>query len=259
MLSLLYENAGRYDDAAAAAKQAYEIAREANDRLFMATSQSQLAQAHFSAGDLVAARESYAEAKALFEEIGDVSRAAQVTVRLARMDFKSSDLASAKKRVDEVLVLALREALHEPAIEAMELSGDIANQRGDTDRAIETYRQTIRHIDETGFVVTRNRVTIKLANLLLDENELAAAEPLIGNLIDTVESASALRVRARYSHLQGDSTRAVELMETLLETFPDEWTGSDGGLLERYREGGQGQTDSQQIGFDDLDAKRLTQ
>ena len=237
MLAILYENEGRFDEAKAAASEAHEIASEANDRLFMATSLAQLAQAEHSDGELDAARETYAEARALFEGIDDTSRAAQVTVRLARIDLEDGELESAKERVDEVLAIALREALHEPAIEAMELGGDIVGRQGDRAGAIDAYRQTIRQIDETGFVVTRNRVTVKLVNLLLDENELAAAEPLIGNLIEAGESASALRVRARYAQLQGDTARAAELMTSLKESFVDDWTEQDADLLEQYREG----------------------
>jgi DNA-binding winged helix-turn-helix (wHTH) protein/tetratricopeptide (TPR) repeat protein len=236
MLSVLYRNDGRFGDAKAAASEAYEIASEANDRLFMATSLSQLGQAEFRNGELGDARETYAQAKALFDGIDDTSRAAQVTVRLARIDLKDGDLVSAQERIDEVLGLARREALHEPAIEAMELSGDIADMQGDPARAIDAYQQTIRQINETGFVVTRNRVTVKLANLLLDGNELAVAEPLIGNLIEAGESASALRVRARYAHLQGDTARAAELIELLKETFVDDWTEQDAALLDRYRD-----------------------
>jgi DNA-binding winged helix-turn-helix (wHTH) protein/tetratricopeptide (TPR) repeat protein len=235
MLSILYENEGRYDDARAAASEAYEIAREANDRLFMATSLSQLAQAQFSSGDLDDARDTYEQALALFDEIDDVSRAAQVSVRLARIDVAANDLESAQERVDKVLGLALREALHEPAIQAMELGGDIAARRGDSARAIDAYRQAIRQIDATGFVVTRHRVTVKLVNLLLDENDLAAAEPLIGNLIENGETASTLRIRARYAHLQGDTTRAAELLASLKGTFADDWTESDADTLNRYR------------------------
>jgi DNA-binding winged helix-turn-helix (wHTH) protein/tetratricopeptide (TPR) repeat protein len=236
MLSVLYRNDGRFGDAKAAASEAYEIASEANDRLFMATSLSQLGQAEFRNGELGDARETYVQAKALFDGIDDTSRAAQVTVRLARIDLKDGDLVSAQERIDEVLGLARREALHEPAIEAMELSGDIADMQGDPARAIDAYQQTIRQINETGFVVTRNRVTVKLANLLLDGNELAVAEPLIGNLIEAGESASALRVRARYAHLQGDTARAAELIELLKETFVDDWTEQDAALLDRYRD-----------------------
>lgn len=237
MLSVLYKNEGRMADAKAAANEAYEIASEANDRLFMATSMAQLGHAEYSDDELDAARDAYAESRILFEEIGDTSRAAQVTLRLAYIDIKENDLDSAQERVDEVLVLAQREALHEPTIEAMELTGDIANRRGDSSRAIEAYEQTIQYIDETGFVSRRDNVSIKLVGLLLDANELAAAEPLIGNLIESGESARVLRVRARYAHLQGDNARAAELMETLQETFADDWTEEDTDTVNRYRDG----------------------
>ena len=75
---------------ARAASEAFEIASEANDKLFMATAMAQLAQAEFSSGELIDARNAYAESRALFEEIGDTSRVAQVddgllTAAFARM------------------------------------------------------------------------------------------------------------------------------------------------------------------------------
>nr|MDJ0751557.1 tetratricopeptide repeat protein [Woeseiaceae bacterium] len=144
---------------------------------------------------------------------------------------------SARERVDNVLESTLREALHEPAIEAMELGGDIALRQGDAAGAIDAYQQTLKHIDETGFVVTRYRATVKLANVFLDNGDLAAAEPLVGSLIESGEKPSVLRVRARYAHLRGDSARAVELMETLKSTFADDWTDADAAALDRYRNG----------------------
>jgi DNA-binding winged helix-turn-helix (wHTH) protein/tetratricopeptide (TPR) repeat protein len=237
MLSGLYGKDGRFDEARTTASEAYEIAREANDLLFMATSLVQLGNADVGEGQLDAARENYTEAKALFEEISDTKRAAQVAVRLAQVDIRDDDMVSAQERVDEVLELALRDALHEPAIEAMELRGDIARQQGAPARAIDAYQQAIQQIDETGFVINQTRVTVKLANLLLDEEELAEAEPLIGKLIEIQDSSSALRVRARYSHLQGDTARATELMELLKETFADDWSEQDAILYDQYRNG----------------------
>ena len=237
MLSILYENEGRYDDAIAAASEAFEIASEANDKLFMATAMAQLAQAEFSSGELDEARNAYAESRALFEEIEDTSRVAQVDIRLARIDVQDDNLASARERVDNVLALTLREALHEPAIEAMELGGDIALRQDDTAGAIDAYERTLKHIDETGFVVTRYRVTVKLANVFLDIKDIAAAEPLVGSLIESGETPGVLRVRARYAHLRGDADRAVELMETLESTFADDWTEADAAALEQYLDG----------------------
>jgi tetratricopeptide (TPR) repeat protein len=203
----------------------------------MATAMAQLAQAEFSNGEVEAARASYAESRALFEEIADISRVAQVDIRLARIEVQAGDLVSAQERVDNVLVVTMREALHEPAIEAMELAGDIVLRQENTAAAIEAYERTLRHIDETGFVVTKYRVTVKLANVFLDNGDLAAAEPLVGALIESGEMPSVLRVRARYAYLRGDSDRAVELMETLRSTFADDWTDADTDALDRYLEG----------------------
>ena len=235
MLSVLYTNEGRFDDAKATASEAFEIASAANDKLFMATSLAQLAQAEFRNGELNNARDTYAHSRTVFEEIEDYSRAAQVAVRLARIDIQDGDLAAANQRIDDVLALTSREALYEPAIEARELRGDIANRQGDTPGAIDAYQQAIRQVDETGFVAGKTRITIKLANRLLDQEDFATAEPLIGYLIDTGDSADTLRVRARYAFLQSNAARAVELLESLKSTSADDWTEADAETLARYR------------------------
>jgi tetratricopeptide (TPR) repeat protein len=235
MLSILYVNEGRYDDAKSAAVEAHAIAKEANDHLFMATALSQLAQAEFSAGDLDAARAAYAEALALFEGIDDTSRMAQVIVRLARIDIQDRRLASAKSRIDDVLTLARREALYEPLIEAMELHGDVVELFGKPGEAINLYRQTLAEIDTTGFVVTKDRVTRKLIKLLLDVNDLSAAEPLIGGQIEQGETPTDIRLRARYAFLLGDAERAADTLASVQATFAEHWTVQDDEQLAAYR------------------------
>ena len=236
MLSTIYLNAGRYDDAEAAASEAIEIASEANDRLFMATSLAQLADVQFRRGELGTARDTYADSKAIFTEIEDHSRVAQVAVRLARIDVEDDDLRSAKQRIDEVLALSLSEALHEPAIEARELRGDIAMIQDDTPTAIDAYQRALQQIDDTGFISLKTGITVKLANLFLDQNDLAAAEPLLGYLIDVGDSATALRVRARYAFLRNDAARAIELFESMQSSYTDDFTDADAEMLAAYRE-----------------------
>lgn len=233
MLSILYENERRYDDAKNAASEAFEIASEANDRLFMATSLAQLAQAEFSSGDIDAARSAYADSGALFEEIGDTSRAAQVDVRLARIDVQQRELQAAEQRIDSLL--SRPDVPHEPAIESMELQGDIRLLEGEASQAIAAYRSTLQRIDDSGFVVTRKRVALKLANLLLDEQDIESAEPLVGYLIETGESPDTLRVRARLAAAKGDAAGALELLETLRENFAADWSETDSGTEETLR------------------------
>ncbi len=242
MLSILYVNEQRYDDAKAAATEAFDIASEANDQLFMGTAKAQLAQAEFSAGDLDAARAAYAESKSIFEGIDDLSRGAQVNVRLARIDIQAQDLDSAKTRVDDIVQLARREALYEPLIEAMELDGDISALHEKTDEAIDQYRQTLNEIDETGFVVTKDRVTRKLVELLLDTNDLSAAEPLIGGQIEKGETPTDMRLRARFTFLKGDAKRASEILGAMQTQYADYWTAQDDEQLAEYRDAANSKT-----------------
>lgn len=199
MLSILYEDDGRFEDAKAAASEAYGIASEANDRLFMATGLAQLASAEERLENIDAARLAYADSKAIFEQIDDYSRVAQIVLRLARMDLKNGETAAAEKSTHEVLSLALREALHEPAIEAMELSGDIALQQSDPDRAVAAYEKALSHIDQTGFISRKSKIVTKLANTFLDLGNVSSTEPLIGYMIEQGDLSTAdAQTLARY-------------------------------------------------------------
>jgi tetratricopeptide (TPR) repeat protein len=166
MLSTIYENDGRLNEAREAATESYRIANEANDKLFMATGLAQLASVEQKAGNLDEARRLYVESTEIFELIEDYSRAAQVVIRFAYLDRDTGDYAAAYDSAQEVLVIALREALDEPAIEAMELSGDIARLQLDSELAIESYRSALHHIETTGFISRRTSIVIKLANTL---------------------------------------------------------------------------------------------
>lgn len=233
MLSILYENEGRYDEARDAASEAFDIASEANDRLFMATALAQLGQAEFSDGRLDEARAAYADSAAIFEEIDDISRAAQVSVRLARIDVQAGDIESASARVDALLNSG--DTPNEPAIESLELRGDIRLLESDPAGAASAYQQALDRIHATGFVVTHKRVAVKLANVLLDSGNLAAAEIVVGALLEESESADTLRVRARLADLQGDTRRAAELVESIARNFADDWTSEDEARLADYR------------------------
>lgn len=236
MLSILYTDDGRIDEARSAATEAHQIATEANDKLFMATSLAQLAQVEQTAGDFDKAREAYRESRSIFEQIGDHSRAAQALIRLARLDMHTGEYESAAASAEDVLEVSLREALHEPAIEAIELRGDIAYLQSDVNRAIAEYRDALHYIDESGFVGGRTRVVIKLASRLLDNSDIATAEPLVGYLVDQPDTFETLKLRARFAFMSGDSDRSVELMSLAKTIAAEDWTDADEQSLARYRE-----------------------
>jgi DNA-binding winged helix-turn-helix (wHTH) protein/tetratricopeptide (TPR) repeat protein len=235
MLSTIYESDGRLDEAREAATEAYRIANEANDKLFMATGLAQLASVEQTAGNLDEARRLYVESKEIFELIEDYSRAAQVAIRFAYLDRDAGDYAAAYNSAQEVLEIALREALDEPAIEAMELSGDIASLQLDSELAIASYRSALSHIEATGFISRRTGVVIKLANTLLDEKDLEATEALLGYMIEQGNTADSLKLRARYAYVQGDVERSISLQEQAQSMAEDDWSETDAEALAEYR------------------------
>ncbi|MCH9694107.1 MAG: tetratricopeptide repeat protein [Gammaproteobacteria bacterium] len=234
MLSTLYAHNGRLQEARDSATEAYQIASDANDKLFMATGLAQLASVERTAGDVDAARLAYVDAKTIFEEIEDYSRAAQTTLRLAHLEMQAGQLSSAEVTAEEVRKLSLREALQEPAIEAMELLGDIARERGDSEKAVSAYRDALEHIEETGFVSREGRLVRKLAHVFLDERNLAEAEPLIGYMIEQGDTAESLKLRARYAFVKDDAGRSIELQEAARDAAPDDWSEHDAETLTRY-------------------------
>lgn len=204
MLSNLYVDAGRLQEARDAAAEANRIATEANDPLFMATSMAQLAAVEWRAEDYDASRATYIEAQRLFEQIEDHSRTAQVAMRLAQLDMITGDLDSAARNAQAVLDLSLREALHEPAIEAMETLGDIARQQTDLDSAIDSYQNALSHMQEWGFIAKQSRVLRKLADVFIEQDDLVSAEPFIGQLIELGESPETEELLQRYREAQAN-------------------------------------------------------
>ena len=236
MLSILYTDDGRISKAREAAKEAYDIASEANDKLFMATSLAQYARVEQAAGDFDRAREAFSESKSIFEQIGDHSRTAQAMIRLARLEMHSGEYDSASRFADDVLNIARREALHEPAIEAMELKGDIAHLNSELSAATTAYEEALRYIDESGFVGHRTRLLTKLANRLLDQEDIARAEPLIGYIVDQPDTIETLKLRARFAFMSHDVGRSVELQEMAKVIAAENWTKVDEQTLVQYKE-----------------------
>ena len=236
MLAILYANEDRYDDAQKAATEAVAIAREANDHLFMATGLAQLAMAERGLGNIVAAREAYEESRTLFIGIEDYSRAAQVDLRLAQFDIDAGKLAAADQRIHEVLEATLEADYPEPAIEAMAYAGDVALLRDNPAEAMRYFEQAMVHIEETGFTSEKPRIATKLAHVYLDQNDTAAAEPLMGYLIEQEGTFAIYKLRARYAHMTDDHERSVTLLETARELAEDQWTTDDSETLASYKQ-----------------------
>jgi len=236
MLAVLYANEDRYSEAQKAATEAVAIAREANDRLFMATGLAQLAMSERGLGNIAAAREAYEESRTVFIGIDDYSRAAQVDLRLAQFDIDEGKLAAADQRIHQVLEATLEADYPEPAIEAMVYAGDVALLRDDPAESIRYLEQAMAHIEETGFTSEKPRIAVRLADLYLDQNDTAAAEPLMGYLIEQEGTFAIYKLRARYAHVTDDHERSVTLLETARELAEGQWTTDDEDTLASYKQ-----------------------
>lgn len=236
MLSILYERDGRLGEAKEAAAEAVAISREANDRLFLATGLAQLGTAEQGLSNVTAARSAFDESRANFVAIDDHSRAAQVELRLARLDMEANDLAAADARIQSVLVSALENDYPEPAIEAMDYAGDIAVLRNDPALATRYFERALEHIDETGFEGKKTDIAVKLAHLYLDAGEVAQTEALLGFIVEQDDSPATLKLMARYAFLNGDRARSIELMETAKTLAEGSWSSTDADTLASYQQ-----------------------
>ncbi len=159
-----------------------------------------------------------------------------MALRLVRVDLERGAPESADARVAEVLEQALESDLHEPAIEAMRYAGDIALDRGDAGAARDFFERALARVDETGFTSMRAPIASRLVSIYLDEGDLAAAEALLGYLVEQEPNAYDLSLRARYAYLVGEGAQAVTLMTEAKSLAGERWGDSEETTLARYRE-----------------------
>lgn len=206
MLSVLYVRSGRYEQARDAAQESIEIAREAKDRLFTATGLAQLAEADRLLGNADDAASALIEAGDIFVSIEDLSRAAQVDLRLAQLYIQTREFDLASARIDQVLTQSLAADWINPAVEAMQFAGDLERARENLPLAAEWYERAIAHALETGHTAGRIGMSIRLAHVYLDLGQLEAVEPLLGFLVEQETSESIDAVRERYESMRATAT-----------------------------------------------------
>ncbi|MEO1034264.1 MAG: tetratricopeptide repeat protein [Pseudomonadota bacterium] len=231
MLSVLYLEQGRVDDALARAEEAYRIAEAGDDKLFMATALAQQADAYHDKGDLDTAFARYQGSAALFVELDDSSRAAQVALRLADIDADRGQLGAAVARAADIRQQTLAAGHFQPAIEALELEGDLARRGDRLAFAVSSYEQALKVIDGSNFVGRREPIMRKLVAVHLDREDLSAAEPLIGHLIDGDVNVESKLLQARFYRLDGDVALARARLNEAKALAGDAWEEANEELL----------------------------
>lgn len=236
MLSHLYTTQGQLDQAEASVDQAISVARETGDRLFEATSTTQLASIYNERGNRKAARTSYLAARAMFDEIQDLMRVLQCDVRLARLDLEDGLTEPAQAMAMNVMQLARDIDAIQPEIEAMELLGDVAAANGELRQAAMEYDAALTRVRNSSWSGQEQSLLAKRAAVLMDLGDLNATAPLVGALSALEASYDSLKVQARFSHLNGDSAMALELMERARKLAGLTWDEDDQHTLDAYRD-----------------------
>jgi putative YhdH/YhfP family quinone oxidoreductase len=124
----------------------------------------------------------------------------------------------------------------QPEIEAMELLGDVAAEKGELQQAAMEYGAALTRVRNSSWSGEEQSLLEKLAGVLMDQGDLKATAPLVGALSALEESSDSLKVQARYSHLNGDPVMALELMERARELAGLTWEESDQNTLDAYRD-----------------------
>jgi DNA-binding winged helix-turn-helix (wHTH) protein/tetratricopeptide (TPR) repeat protein len=235
MLGMVYAGQGRYAEAMESSKAALEIARETQDRLFEATSLTHLGEAEQATGDVVSARQHYAEARTVFADIQDSMRVLQSDLRLARLDLEGGEPGLAETTALQVLDSARGQQQVQPEIEALELLGDIRLVQGDSAAAAAEFEAALARIRDASWGAKESNLLSKLAELHLAAGDLAAAAPLVGALGGHEPTVQSLKAQARFAWAQGDATRAVQLLEQARERAGEAWNEEGEELLASWR------------------------
>ena len=235
MLSGVYSARGKYLDSISAAESALQIARETHDRLFEATSLSQLAAANKALGEYQSARMYYLQGRAIFVEIQDIKRTLQTDLKLAQLDMIENHPRQAESTALRVLAASREHDIMSSEVQAMELLGDIELKRGNTAAAIIDFSDALTRVRKTTWASKENTLETKLANALLDQMDLEAAAPLVGALSGQPANVQSLKVQARFAFLRGDAETAVRLMSEAKALAGEHWADESESALQIYR------------------------
>jgi DNA-binding winged helix-turn-helix (wHTH) protein/tetratricopeptide (TPR) repeat protein len=230
MLANLYLARGQFEAARESAEEAIEIAHRTSDRLFEATALSHRGSAELELGDLEAAERSFLESRQVFVEIQDRMRVLMSDLRIARVGLLRGQSADAERVAAEVLAAAREARLNAPEIEALEMLGDAARARDDVALAEARYREALDTVRSLSWEGKESEIALKLAELYLERDGLADAEPLVGIVSRQPPALAGLRLQARFAQARGDLATAMRLMEQARGLGDMRWSEQDEAL-----------------------------
>jgi tetratricopeptide (TPR) repeat protein len=233
LMAGLYLDRGQLEASIEAGREAAAIAEETRDRLFHAVALSQLGSAEEGRGNLDEARAHFDASREIFVEIQDRMRVLMTDILLAHLALAAGE--DVEERAAALLAQARQDGYDVPEVEAIELLGDAAAATGRIDDAVARYREAMDRLEEMAWDAKETEVAIKLAEAYLSQDQVAAAEPLVGLVSARTPTLAGYRLRARYAEARGDSAAAAELMVAGSELGDERWSVADEALLARYR------------------------
>jgi tetratricopeptide (TPR) repeat protein len=234
MLGLVHLARGQFDAALPRFQNALAIAREGRDRFFEAVTLGHLGELHIESGNLDAAQRELSEAVDIFRSLGNRDYTLQLSTRLADIERRQGRLDAAGGAAESILKTARAEALDIAEIKALMLSARVAADRGDQATRIRRLREALDRARAVGHQGETMTASIALAEAHLEANDVAAAEPLMGTLIEAPESYDLMRLRAAWAFARDDDIGAIRDMQRAQELAAQRWSQADAALLASY-------------------------
>lgn len=237
MLGMVHLARGEFDAALPRFESALAIAREGRDRFFEAVTLGDRGDLYLASGKLDAAQRDLTAAVDIFSELGNRSYYLQLSARLADIERQRGRFDAAERAAGVILAAARNEKLDIVEIQALNLSARIAADRGDRAMRIKRLREALERARAVGHQGETMTASIDLAQAYLDTNEIFAAEPLMGTLVDAPESYDLMRLRAAWAFARQDAIGATQAMRRAQALAGQRWSRADAALLERYHSG----------------------
>jgi tetratricopeptide (TPR) repeat protein len=175
-------------------------------------------------GDYAAAQDSYAEALALAQRIGDVPAQIELHAALAQLAFYRCDWEQASRFSDASAELAEREGLVGKLCLPYTLRGHLRWRDGEWEASARLFREARALADQVGWSEVAVNALLGLAVTQRDRRDFAGAERTVTETLEVCERAGligqtirATSARAVMLALSGEPARAGEAAERAAE------------------------------------------
>jgi signal transduction histidine kinase len=224
-IGLAYANKGDYVNSFDYHRKSIEMSIAQNDSIELAYGYNNLGRMFYDQGDLVRAFDNLIRSKEIFEDLGDNSGLAYVNRSIASVYHTQKDFQKALEM--SRTAYNLRKEVGEPRMIVSSLMeiGLIYQGAGDTESALTYFLKADSASANINDPVTRAELSIGLAEILLEEGNLAEAfartEHVLTAITEQTNQKMFLRatyLQAKYYYQKKDYKSATSLLRKTLES-----------------------------------------